>query len=384
MMILADTGNALVTLGTVFLVATGRLEVWSVYVIAPLGAFFNAFQEPAYAASITMLVPKKDLARANGLVQTARAVESMLAPLLAGVLLEAVGMRGVFALDFISYFFAIGALLLVHIPQPELSEEDRAAGQRGVVWRDVRFGWRYLVERPGLLGLLIYFALVNFLFNFSGVLSGPLVLSFSTPAALGMIQMASGVGMLLGSVVMSTWGGPKRRIVGVVGFIALAAVGGLMMGLRPSAVMIGAGLSLFLFCIPMASGSSQAIFQTKVAPEVQGRVFATRSMIAQSIMPLAHLLSGPLADGVFEPWMAEGGALAQTWVGRALGVGPGRGIGLMYVVSAVLLLGASAVAWLNPRIRRVESELPDALEDSSEVSAPVSEVGSVDRAPEPV
>jgi hypothetical protein len=167
--------------------------------------------------------------------------------------------------------------------------------------------------------------------------------------------------MLLGSIVMSTWGGPKRRVKGVVGFIALAAVGDLLMGLRPSAIVIGAGFFLLLFCIPLAAGASQAIFQTKVAPEVQGRVFATRSMISSSIMPLAHLLSGPLADGVFEPLMHTAGPLGQSWIGRALGTGPGRGIGLLFVLSGTLLLVASAAAWSNPHIRHVEDDLPDAV-----------------------
>jgi MFS family permease len=363
-MILADTGSALVSLGAVFLVFTGRLEIWHVYLIAPLGSVFGAFQAPAYMASITMLVPKKNLARANGLVQTARAMETLVAPLLAGALLSAVGMRGVFAIDFITYFFAIGALLAVDIPQPKLSDEERSGTEKGVIWRDIHFGWRYLADRPGLLGLLFYFALVNFLMNFSAVLSGPLVLSFGTPATLGAIQTASGVGMLLGSVVMSAWGGPERHVNGVVGFIALAAVGGFLMGVRSSAVLIGAGFMLFLFCIPIASGSSQAIFQSKVAPEAQGRVFAARSMISQSIMPLSYLLAGPAADRVFEPLMASGGLLARTWVGRVLGVGPGRGIGLIYVLAALLLLTASAVVWSNPHIRNVEDELGDPAPDS--------------------
>jgi len=374
MMVLADTANALVTLVAVVLVTTGYLQVWHVYVIAVLGSASGAFQGPAYAASITMLVPKKDLARANGLVQTAQAVESLVAPLLAGTLMGTIGLRGIFTVDFVTYFFAIGALLVVRIPQPGLSEADTES-KRGTVWRDAGFGWRYLRARPGLLWLLLYFALVNFLLNSTGVLTGPMVLAFGTPATLGVVQMASGAGMLLGSLAMGMWGGPGRRIVGVVGAIALSALGGLTMGLRPWAPLVCAGLGWFLFWIPIAAGSSQAIFQAKVAPEAQGRVFAVRSMIASSMMPLATLVAGPLADRVFDPLMTAGGKLGATWVGEVLGTGPGRGIGLMYVLSALLLLLVTAVAWSSSIIRNVDDDLPDAValvssDRKGEVQAP--------------
>ena len=263
MMILADSADALVKLGAVGLVATGHLQIWHVYLIAALSAVCAAFQEPAYTASIVMLVPKKHLARANGLIQTAQAVESLIAPLLAAALMGTVGLRAIFAIDFITYFFAIGALLVVRIPQPKLTESD-TGGDRGTVWRDARYGWGYLKARPGLLGLLLYFALVNFLLNGVGVLTGPMVLAFGSPNTLGVVQMASGAGLLLGSVTMSMWGGPQRRIVGVIGAIALAALGGLAMGMRPWAPLVSCGVAWFLFWIPVGAGSSLAIFQSKV------------------------------------------------------------------------------------------------------------------------
>jgi MFS transporter, DHA3 family, macrolide efflux protein len=371
-MIVADTGSALVTLGAVTLVATGRLVIWHVYAIALLGAVFAAFQEPAYLASIAMLVTEEQLGRANGLVEAARAVELLISPLLAGALFGLIGMRGIFLIDFASYFIAVGALLLVAIPQPR--REISPDGGSGTL-SDVTYGWRYLWARPGLFGLLLYFALVNFLLGLVGVLVGPLVLSFASPLVLGAIQTAAGASMLLGSVLISVWGGPRRRILGVVGALAAAAGGVLVMGLQSSGLLIGVGMALFLFFIPVASSSSQAIFQTKVAPGVQGRVFAARSMIARSITPIAHLVAGPLADRVFEPRLRAGHPLAETVLGRLIGTGPGRGIGLVFVGSGLLLLGASALAWLNPRIRHVESELPDA--DATSGEDPVAVVSVV-------
>jgi MFS family permease len=359
-MILADTGSALVTLAAALLLTASSLQVWHIYLIALLGSLFGAFQEPAYTASITMLVPKKDLARASGLSQLGQSLEMLVAPVIAGLLFGLIGLRGIMLIDFATFFFAIGALLAVRIPQPAASTAGPAGGRRGI-WRDAAFGFTYLRQRAGLFGLLLYFALVNFLMNFAAVLTGPLVLARHPASALGTVQMASGLGMLLGSIAMSAWGGPQRRIRGVIGFISLAAVGLLAAGLGAPAVFPAVGLFIMLFAVPLASGPSQAIFQTKVAPDVQGRVFAMRGMISRSMMPLAFLLAGPLADLVFEPLMRSGGALAASPIAAVLGAGAGRGIGLLFVLSALTLLAASLLAYLNPRIRRVETELPDAV-----------------------
>jgi MFS family permease len=368
LMILADSGDALVTLAAVLLVSLGNLQIWHVYLISLVSAVFASFQEPAYTASVTMLVPKKDLARASGLMQMGQSVEMLISPVLAGILFLLVGLRGIFLIDFATFLFAVGALIVVRIPQPARPEEEQSG--RGNLVADLIYGWQYLRARSGLFGLLVFFALVNFLLNFAAVLTGPLVLSYSDASGLGLVQMASGGGMLAGSLALSAWGGPKRRILGVIGFIALAALGLVLAGLRPGLIFTGAGMFWMLCCIPLASGPSQAIFQVKVAPGVQGRVFAMRSMISRSMMPLAFLLAGPLADFVFEPLLREEGAWAGTILTSLLEVGPGRGIGLMFVLSGLVLVLASGMAYANPRIRRVEEELPDAVEDRTDLDTP--------------
>jgi len=363
-MILTDTASALVTLAVVVLLFSGQLAVWHIYLIALIHSIFGAFQEPAYRASVVMLVSKENLGRANGLAQAGHALEVLIAPLLAGGLLQVIGMRGIILIDFVTFFFAVGALLIVRIPQPEVTPSE-AKSRAETVWNDARFGWRYLRERVGLLGLVLYFAMVNFLLNFAMVLLGPMILAFSSTSALGAAQMAGGLGMLGGSLLMSAWGGPKRRIHGVIGFIALVAVGLVVMGLYPSSLLIIAGAVLMMFSVPLASGASQAISQSKIDPAAQGRTSATTSMISRSMMPIAYLSAGPLADRVFEPMMREGGALANTFLGQIGGTGPGRGIGLLLVSSGLLLLVVTALAYANPRIRLIEDELPDYAQDEA-------------------
>lgn len=356
-MLLADTGNALVTVAALLLFSSGQLAIWHTYLFALAGAICAAFQEPAYTASITMLVPKEQLGRAGGLGQMSQAIEALVVPPLAGLLFVTVGMGGIFTLDLVSFAFAIGALLITRIPQPERAASD--AGRHGGMLADMGLGWRYLLERRGLFLLLCYFALVNLLMNTATVLTAPLVLSFGTPDTLGLVQMCVGAGLLVGSVAASLWAGLRRRVPVLIGSLALAGLGLTTVGLHPSLPVVGGGFFLMLLSIPTAAASSQVIFQRKVPPALQGRVFATRTMISQSMMPLGFLGSGLLADRVFEPLLRAEGALADTPIGALLGVGAGRGIGLMFVAAGLLLLLVSGLALATPRLRGLEDELPD-------------------------
>jgi len=368
-MLISDSLSGVITLTTAVLLSTGQMQVWMIYLISFFGSIFASFQQPAYSASIVMLVPKDQLTRANSMVQMGEAIETILTPLMAGALFATIGMGGIIMIDVITYVFALLTLIFVTIPQPVAITSLRAVNLS--ILKDVAFGWCYLAERRGLLGLLLYYAAVNFFLSLSGVMLGPLVLSFSTPTAMGAAQTVMGAGMLAGSLVMSIWGGfKKKKIPAVIGFIFLASLGYLVVGLKPNLLYVSVGVFIITFFIPFASGPSSAIFAAKVAPKVQGRVFATRSMLAQSMMPLAYLLSGVLADFVFNPLLIKGGALADTFVGRWLGAGPGRGLGMMIICSGILLQIISVIAYANPRIRNIEREIPDALPDQTHVMDP--------------
>lgn len=364
-MLVSDSLAGVLTLVTAVLLLTNQMQIWMIYLISFFESVFAAFQDPAYSASVVMLVPKKQLTRANSLIQMGQAIQNIITPILAGALFTTIGMAGIIAIDAVTYLFALVTLIAVRIPQPEPKEPEE--GQPRSMFRDVAFGWRYLVDRPGLMGLLWYFAAVNFFLNISSVMVGPLILSFGSATSLGLVQTVQGAGLLAGSLLMSVWGGPKKHLVGfVILFIILASLGFIVSGSSPTVVAISAGFFIMLFFIPFASSTSSALFALKVAPDIQGRVFATRSMISQSMMPVAFLLSGLLADNIFLPLLVEGGALADTFVGRWIGVGPGRGIGLMLISSGVIVLVISGIAFANRHIRHIETEIPDIVIETDE------------------
>jgi MFS family permease len=359
-MVLSDTGAGITTLCLAVLLFAGRLEVWHVYLATLVNALFNTFQWPAYSAATTLLVPKKHLGRAGGMVQVGQAISHLIAPAMAGVLLVVIGLEGVMAIDFVTFAFAVFTLLIVRFPRPEASAEGVAS--KGSLLKEAAFGWRYIRARPGLLGLLAFFAAINFLGGMIFPLLVPMILAMTTPDVLGYVASIAGVGMLVGTLVMSAWGGPRHRIHGVLGFELLAAVLTIALGLRPSIVLVAVAGFGVLFCMPIINGSSQALWQSKVHPDLQGRVFSVRRMIAMAASPLAYIMVGPLADGVFEPLMAVNGPLAES-IGRFIGTGAGRGSGLMFITMGVLSVVVTVVAYLNPRVRLVEDELPDVIPD---------------------
>jgi MFS family permease len=358
LMIVSDTGVGLTTLTIWLLFATGQLEIWHIYVTSAVASAFGAFQWPAYSAAITMMVPKDQLGRAGGMTQIGQAISQLFSPAIAGVLFVTIGVEGIIFMDFVTFVVAVGTLLFVRIPAPTVTDEGKAS--RGSIWQEMAFGWTYITSRSGLLGLLMYFALVNFSMGLANPLFQPYLLNLTTPDRMGVVVSLAGIGMLVGTIIMSAWGGPKKRVAGLLAFGALAGVAFIVFGWTSSLVVITIGGFIFFFALPILNALSQAVWQSKVAADVQGRVFAVRRLIAQALQPVGVLLAGPAVDRVFGPLMAEDGPLAGS-VGRVIGTGPGRDIGLLIIVVGVIFILGAAAVYANPRVRNVEQELPDAV-----------------------
>jgi hypothetical protein len=284
--------------------------------------------------------------------------------------MAAIGIEGVLVIDICTFTFAISMLLLVHIPRPPTTE----AGRKGMgsIWKESLYGFRYIYERPSLLGLQLVFFVVNFLGTFANVLLPPMILARTgdNTLVLGSVMSAAGVGGVVGSVVMTFWGGPKRRVHGVLLGMTFISLFSLFTGLGHDVYVWALATFLGVFFLPIANGSSQAIWQAKVAPDVQGRVFATRLLVAQISVPLSMLLAGPLADLVFEPAMFADGGLAPIF-GGLIGTGAGAGMALMLVIVGFLGVLAGLMGYLFPAIRNAETILPD--HDATKPATPPAE-----------
>lgn len=374
-LILSDAGSAACTLAIVLLLRAGSLHLWHIYLLQSLISSFSTFRLAALAATTTLLVPKAHLGRASGMMQAGTAGAQLLAPLLAGVLVGAIGIAGVVSIDFGTYVFSLLTLIAVRFPRLAWPPDEDVA--RRSLASQAAQGWSYLRARSGLLVMLGLFAATNLVLGMLQVLLTPLVLSFAPASVLGAVLSATGAGFLAGSLAISVWGGPKHRIRGILGGLLLQGAILLLGGLRPDAVLIATAGFLFMGALPFIDGCSQALWQTKVHPAIQGRVFAIRRMIAWSMLPFAYLIAGPLADRVFGPLLAPGGALAWS-VGRLLGVGRGRGIGLLFAALGTFLLLAVATAFRMPRFRQLERELPDAVPDEPSPDAATAQTAAAE------
>lgn len=297
MMMISDLAAGAMTIVILVLYTTGNLEIWQLYITAAISGLFQSFQWPAYSATISVMLPKEQYGRANGLLSLAESGSQIFAPVLAGALLAFVGLRGILTIDIVTFVFAVGSLLLVFIPQPARTAEGAEAS--GSLLKESLYGFWYIWKRPSLLGLQIVFMVGNFLVGMALVTLPALILARtdSNELILGTVQSVAGVGGVAGALLMSAWGGPKRRVHGVLfGWFLSGLLGTMLMGLAQGITLWLIGAFAMMFLVPIVNGSNQAIWQAKVAPDLQGRVFSIRRLIAWVTTPLASLLAIPLAD----------------------------------------------------------------------------------------
>jgi MFS transporter, DHA3 family, macrolide efflux protein len=356
----ADFGAALLTAALLALYTTGDLRIWHLYVAEALTGICEAFQSPAYSAAISTLVPKELYARVSAMRSMAYSVSQVLAPSFAGVLLGWVTLRGIMLIDLATFLVAMLALAVVRIPRPAVTPEDRAA--RGSAWREAGFGFRYIFQRPGLMGLLLIFLGINLIASLTWfALLDPMILARSGKNALSLasVKSALGLGALAGGLAVSVWGGPRRRIHGILAGAAISFLSSdLLLAVGKQTPVWALAGFLGSFFIPFIMSANHSIWQAKVAPGVQGRVFSVQGMLQTATIPVGGLLAGPLADHLFEPAMAANGRLAPLF-GWLVGTGPGAGMALMFAGTALLGAGMSLSGYLFPAVRHVEEDLPD-------------------------
>ncbi len=359
MMMVSDLAAVLGTTMVLVLLALGRLQFWHLYISAILSGIGNTFQWPAYSAAISTMAPKEQLGRVNGLMSLLEAGPGVLAPFLAAALLGVIGLTGILAIDVITFFLAIAALASVHVPQPRQSEEGKKA--KGSIAKEAAFGFRYIFARPSLLGLQLVFFAGNLFAGIGMTVWAPMILARTDQNSkiFALVQIVGAIGGVAGGVVMSAWGGFRRRVHGVLGgWIYAGILGTAILGLKFGLPVWIAGMALGALVIPLMNGSNQAIWQSKVPSDLQGRVFSTRRLIAWFTNPIAPIIGGVLADYALEPAMRSEGPLTQLF-GWLVGTGPGAGMGLLLVICGLLASAVGLVGYFIPAIRYAEDLLPD-------------------------
>jgi hypothetical protein len=239
--------------------------------------------------------------------------------------------------------------------------------------RESAYGFQYIFARRSLLWLQLIFLVGNFFAALAFTTLPALILARTNQNELvfGATQAFGAAGGVAGGLLMSAWGGPRRLINGVLLGWALSGMSMIVVGFGRGLPLWAAGLFIGSVLIPVINGSNQAIWQAKVAPDVQGRVFSIRRLIAWVANPLSQLAAIPLADRLLGPAMLEGGSLAPIF-GPLVGTGPGAGLSLLFIFVGVAAAMVGLSGFLVPAIRDVEDILPDhqALAEEPSVAAP--------------
>lgn len=365
----ADLGAGAATVALLALAAAGSLEVWHLYAAGLVASACEAFQHPAQLASMTTMVPRSQLGRANGIASTAQFGSGILGPAIAGATFGALGLAGILWIDVATFTAATLVLLFLRVPEPERTSG--ADEDRGSVLREMRHGFRFIGRRPSLTKLLLLFFGINVVAACFLGLIHPMVLARTgdDSSVLGLVMAMTGVGGVCGSVAVSVWGCPRSKVDGIlVGMATMGLLGVTVIGLGRGAWVWSLGAFVSAATVPVINSSMRALWQEAVPPDLQGRIFGVLTVVAGSSFPLGMMVAGPLADGVFEPLLAVGGPLADGLAARLFGTGPGAGMSLMMALVGIAgaLVGLSG--YLMRDVRRAEELLRDA--DDAPVSEP--------------
>ena len=361
-MLVYDVASFAITVLILCLYFFEMLEIWHLYLATIIQGIGYAFQWPAYRAAISTMIPKDRYVRANGMMYLLDDVPDVFSPILAGVILgPLVGLTGILLINAFAFMFSIGTLLITDIPQtPQTMEGEQS---HGAFWKELAFGFVYIIKRPSLLGIQMIFLAGNF---FSGIaLSAavfyPMILlrTGNSTEALGLVSTFGSLAAVVGGIVLTMWGGIRRPIHGVLlGWIVSSMVGLVLLGL-------GKGLMIWLIaavvealCDPLTKVSDDTILQRKVSPDLQGRVFGAQSVITQIMIPFTPLIGGYLGDKIFEPVMRTPNAVSNYFA-PLVGTGPGAGMGLLIFLCGIgaTLVGLSG--YLLRPVRKLDDYLPD-------------------------
>lgn len=346
-MIIADAGIAAATALLAVIYILGWMQPWHIYVILLVRAIGSTFHWPAMQASTTLLVPKEQLARIGGMNQTLSGLMSIVSPPLGALVVSVLPLYGALSIDILTALIAITTLLFVAIPQPQSEGVAPDGHPLRTLLQDVAAGFRYVVRWRGLLILLIMAAMLNMLLNPIGVLLPLLVTRVFKGGALqlGSLESVFGVGIVLGGIALSAWGGFKHRMLTVTLGLFGQGIGIIAIGLAPAAAfwLVLAGIFVVGVMLAFTNGPLLAVMQVAVAPEMQGRVFTTMASLSSLLAPLGLALAGPLSDAL--------------------------GLRIWYIITAVLCVAAGFLSLLLPAVRNLDQEHAEKIASAAEVTS---------------
>lgn len=355
-MFFGDLVTGLSVLCLTILFFSDTIEVWHIFLIVFFGSMGAAFQIPSYLAIVPQMVNKDNYVRANGLVSVSEGISQLIAPAVAGIILSLLGLGIILIVDTFTMLVALCSLWVSrHIP---LINEDNL---KNIVGSEISISINsffealvYLRNKPIILLLIALFSINNFVFGLVETLLAPYMLGLTSPQLYGLVLSVGSTGLLVGSIIITAWNRIKNKILVILFFNGVLGISLTLLGFSSSLIMISMILFVAFFCIPFIDTPAKSLIHDKVPNKMQGRIFSIRNQIEYSGIPLGAAISGVLAEGFFEPSMTISGNLLW-YFGWLVGIGPGKGIALLFFLSGILLIVFTIIIYLSKKVRNIEN-----------------------------
>ncbi len=348
LMIIGDLFSGLGLLYIWWQIQMGETSMVPILVGVTFNAVFVALLEPSFRATITDLLTQEEYAKASGMVQMAGNARYLISPALAGILLAVADIRLILLLDISTFFITIVMVALVRktIRKP-VKRENLGLG------REMKEGLSVITGNKGVLSLVIIMAFVCFFIGFVQTLTSPMVLAVSTAQTVGIMESLCAVGMLVGSVWIGIIGikGKYAKVLCVAGIFCGSFMA--LTGVSTNLIFTGTALFLFFLSLPFMNTCADVLVRVSIPNELQGRVWGLISLLTQIGTVVAYASCGVLSDYLFEPMLAENGILAGS-VGKLIGVGEGRGIGFLLILSGIGMVVAASTIGRSKGIRLIQ------------------------------
>lgn len=361
LLMIGDGVAGLSTIIILLLFLNNNLQIWHLYLTGAINGLFSQIQTLTFLPLIALMVPKKHYTRASAMNGVQQGIAYTFAPMSAGFLYSYLGFSGVLIADLTTFIIAIVTIICVTVPQVStvISKTQKSPNWQAFL-KELTFGFKYLIQRPSLLAVLCVFLIHIFILNTTTSILAPMVLARSgtQEEILGTVMMIFGIGNMLSAVFMTIWGGTKNRVNNLLLGRGLQLSSLMMLGLFPYPIIwiIFAFSGGFFALFP--GSFYQSIWLSKVEPSVQGKVFATRSLISQIVLTLSLVIGGPMADYIFEPAMEKGTVLANLLEG-IFGTGNGAGMALQCALLSAIGVLICLVGYRLPLLQNLEKNLPD-------------------------
>ena len=353
LMIIGDLFSGLGLIYILWSIQAGEKSIVPIFIGITFSSIFTSLLEPSYRATLTDILEEENYAKASGLIQVVGSAKYLISPVIAGIVLSVADIRVILLLDILTF---ITTCLMIFLVRKSMNSETQ--NYKKDSFKGLLEGLFIIKENRGVYFLVIIMFFVCFFMGFIQILIRPMILALSNVKTAGMMESICAVGLLIGSLWIGIAGIKKNysKILAVACFFCGIFMS--MTGVNENLAIIGISTFLFFSTLPFMNSCADVLVRVSIPNELQGRVWGLISLITQMGTVAAYIISGIMADYVFEPMFNKNGILVEN-IGIIIGTGKGRGIGFMLILSGMGMLIMAIVIWKNREIREVSEKCVD-------------------------